>query len=234
MTATQQATHGIPFATDIGDNTVTWNLGSSPHAFLEGPTGSGKTHSLQIIASGGLNQGMKVYIVDINGQGRSYGFAQGQAEMIATDHKTALSVLASLEDILDHRHRLMREHEVSRYLDLPAAHREPRVLLIVDGINALAGSSHNDHVPPLIQRLAKEGSAAHITLAFAAQSITPTPDRQWLADLVSSGFARAEFGQNWPREYGHGTWSEHGQDAPRQMQVWAGPDHQNAGAQHSS
>jgi hypothetical protein len=147
---------------------------TNPHAILIGPTGSGKTELMKLIAA---QYGSEIWAIDFKGGAGFHNF-HGVSKLV-TDRD-----LGSLAELLDEfSHRQLQ----------PA---NPRLLLVVD---ELGEALREPRVAKLVEQVAAKGRSLNVMLLAANQTLSQIPRTVWVncanrisvaADLVD----RAQLG----------------------------------------
>ncbi|MBO0870837.1 MAG: cell division protein FtsK, partial [Micromonosporaceae bacterium] len=159
----------------------------TPHWLVGGGTGSGKTAFLTNVLYGlstryGPDQ-LRMYLLDLR-DGESFTelasgaddpswVPQAYAVGAAPDREYALAVLEELLAELAERERACADAGVGRYADLPALHRPPRVVCVIDEFPPLLLAEDRIARAALraLETLARKGRGYGIHLVLAARSL---------------------------------------------------------------
>lgn len=185
---------GIPFATGVEGEPVTFVFTDSPHALVAGLTGSGKSVMAQGIIYGALVRGWQLYIIDPVKGGADFAFAKDRCVAFAGTPFEAAGVIDAVYQEVVRRKNLNSKHGVGSYLELPDDIRPPHIAVLIDEFTSLLGqsplppksddvemSSERDaieaenyartRVGVMAGKLAREARSAGVTLLLATQKL---------------------------------------------------------------
>ncbi|NES12196.1 MULTISPECIES: FtsK/SpoIIIE domain-containing protein [Micromonospora] len=180
---------GAPGAGVVGGEPVTVAFDdATPHWLVGGRTGAGKTVFLLDVLYGLAARyaptELRLLLLDFK-EGVSFTefvpterdpswLPHARAVGIESDREYGVAVLRELRDELTRRADLLKRHGVSKLADLPAAHRPPRIVTVVDEFHVLFAG--NDALArqavDLLEELARKGRSYGLHLVLASQSTT--------------------------------------------------------------
>jgi type IV secretory pathway VirB4 component len=141
--------------TSLGQAVLQPISASAPHAILIGPTGSGKTELMKLIAA---QYRSDIWAVDFKGGAGFHSFPG--VRMLVTDRD-----LNSLDELL---------FELSQRQLQPA---NPRLLLVVD---ELGEALREPRVAKLVEQVAAKGRSLNVMLLAANQTLSQIPRTVWV------------------------------------------------------
>ncbi|MGW5672727.1 FtsK/SpoIIIE domain-containing protein, partial [Micromonospora sp. NPDC003776] len=161
---------------------------ATPHWLVGGRTGAGKTVLLLDVLYGLAARyaptELQLFLLDFK-EGVSFTefvpterdpswLPHARAVGIESDREYGVAVLRELRDELARRAGLLKRHGVTKLADLPAAHRPPRIVTVVDEFHVLFAG--NDALArqavDLLEELARKGRSYGLHLVLASQSTT--------------------------------------------------------------
>ncbi|MCW3816978.1 FtsK/SpoIIIE domain-containing protein [Micromonospora sp. DR5-3] len=161
---------------------------ATPHWLVGGRTGAGKTVFLLDVLYGLAARyaptELQLLLLDFK-EGVSFTefvpterdpswLPHARAVGIESDREYGVAVLRELRAELTRRADLLKRHGVTKLADLPAAHRPPRIVTVVDEFHVLFAG--NDALArqavDLLEELARKGRSYGLHLVLASQSTT--------------------------------------------------------------
>lgn len=194
--------HNIPLGIYRNKKECVWDVASSPHLFVKGATGSGKSSIGKVIG-----YHVKRFAKDWELYGLDTQFQFSSHDMnfveVAKDLKSAQKLLESLIQELSHRYERLEAEGVTNYCDLQ--NKPKAIMFLVEDFNLLITESNPENMPRfeyLQHELAREiiikhlieisrlGRSAGIHMAiFSTTDIDPR-----LQELQSNIINRITFG----------------------------------------
>lgn len=135
---------GIPFATGIDGDEITYNPRVDPHLLVAGASGGGKSVTLQAIIYGALIRGWDVYVADPTKGAADFKFAMLYSKAMTVDPFEAAAMMKAVYAEVVRRKNLNSQYGVGNYRDLPEDVRPPHMLVVIDEFTSLMGQ---DPVP---------------------------------------------------------------------------------------
>jgi DNA segregation ATPase FtsK/SpoIIIE-like protein len=128
---------------------------AAPHAILVGPTGSGKTELMKLIAA---QYGSEIWAIDFKGGAGFHGFS-GVTKLV-TDRD-----LEALEELL------------TQFSERQLQPANPKLLLVVD---ELGEALREPRVAKLVEQVAAKGRSLNVMLLAANQTLSQIPRTIWV------------------------------------------------------
>lgn len=147
------------------------NLKKSPHAFIAGETGSGKSNILKCMIFQAIQKNYDVKLIDFK---RGVSFAQFNKLDVYYEYDTVLQTLQELVAETKNRLDLFRKYKVDNLTDYNIASKEnvKRIIVFIDELAELLRSSDKDMSKKLnasIETLARLSRSAGIHLIMGVQ-----------------------------------------------------------------
>lgn len=160
----------------------------TPHWLIGGRTGAGKTvlllDVLYGLAARYAPRELQLFLLDFK-EGVSFSefvptghdpswLPHARAVGIESDREYGVAVLRELGEELTRRAGLLKRHGVTKLADLPAAHRPPRIVTVIDEFQVLL-TGHDAlarQAVDLLEEVARKGRSYGLHLVLASQSIT--------------------------------------------------------------
>ncbi|MBW3068959.1 hypothetical protein GZ998_05455 [Actinomyces sp. 594] len=127
----------MPWGVGLDGAPVTWDVGTTPHCLVLGPTGTGKTVLLTDALTGALLAGWETLVIDpVKGGADFTALGPFLRGLIGTVDEAAQCLQAVYQQVLA-RKNLNAEHGAATIDDLPAGLRPPHMLIVIDEFTSL-------------------------------------------------------------------------------------------------
>lgn len=184
---------GIPFATDISGEYVTFNPQVDPHMLIAGSSGSGKSVSLQCFLHGWIRKGGLAAVIDPSKGAADFKFAEPYSTAFAVDVATAAALMKALYAEVVLRKDVNAAAGVGGFRDLENPPRP--YLIVIDEFTSLIGASpvpkpsddpeieverqaiiadngYRSMIGAMAGKIAREARSAGFTLILGTQRLT--------------------------------------------------------------
>lgn len=178
----------------------------SPHTFILGGSGSGKSYLLQNILLNGMlkykPESLELYVMDFKKGGTEFYVYKDLPPHIShllvddADHQAVYEILNNLNKKMDERGRMIRNGDHGNIANYNEAHPDrpmPYIMLVVDECHKLfesdpAERKMQDDINATILNIAKEGRSQGITFVFATQTFAGMKMPAEIKELIGNRF----------------------------------------------